>query len=154
MAGLRPHGVHAAAGRLRSGVRRARRGQGAVGRAAGLHRQGRRDRLLPGRRVRTALRAARRVRGRVGQLRRGAQDAEKALAGSCPIVGSFGARDLMGTKPSERLQRALAVLEVKHDVQVYPDSGHRFMSQSSGVGGVMAKIMWALPAARMNDGAL
>jgi carboxymethylenebutenolidase len=68
-------------------------------------------------------------------------DAEKALAGSCPIVGSFGARDVGGTKPSERLQRALVVLEVKHDVHVYPESGHRFMSQSSGFGGMMAKIM-------------
>lgn len=68
------------------------------------------------------------------------KDAEKALAGSCPIVGSFGARDVGGTKPSERLQRALAVLEVKHDVHVYPESGHRFMSQASGFGGVMAKI--------------
>jgi carboxymethylenebutenolidase len=68
-------------------------------------------------------------------------DAEKALAGSCPIVGSFGARDIGGTKPAERLQRALVVLDVKHDVHVYPESGHRFMSQSSGFGGVMAKIM-------------
>lgn len=68
-------------------------------------------------------------------------DAEKALAGSCPIVGSFGARDIGGTKAPERLQRALVVLEVEHDVHVYPESGHRFMSQSSGFGGVMAKIM-------------
>jgi carboxymethylenebutenolidase len=68
-------------------------------------------------------------------------DAEKALAGSCPIVGSFGARDVGGTKAPERLQRALVVLEVEHDVHVYPESGHRFMSKSSGFGGVMAKIM-------------
>src|SRR5215469_1915450 len=69
------------------------------------------------------------------------KDAEAALAGSCPIVGSFGGRDPMGTKPPERLERALAVLDVKHDVKVYPNSGHRFMSKSSGVGAVFAKIL-------------
>jgi carboxymethylenebutenolidase len=68
-------------------------------------------------------------------------DAEKALAGSCPIVGSFGARDVGGTKAPERLQRALVALEVKHDVHVYPESGHRFMSRASGFGGVLAKMM-------------
>ena len=69
------------------------------------------------------------------------KDAEDALAGSCPIVGSYGARDQMGTKPPERLQRALVVLDVRHDVKVYPNSGHRFMSQASGAGGVLAKIL-------------
>jgi carboxymethylenebutenolidase len=69
------------------------------------------------------------------------KDAEGALAGSCPIVGSFGARDQMGTKPPERLQRALVVLDVKHDVKVYPNSGHRFMSKASGAGAVFAKIL-------------
>ncbi|GEM_PF-64352 len=67
-------------------------------------------------------------------------DAERALAGACPVVGSFGARDLMGTKPPERLQRALAVLDIPHDVVVYPGSGHRFMSKSSGAGALAAKI--------------
>ena len=51
------------------------------------------------------------------------KDAERVLAGACPVVGSFGGRDPMGTKHPERLQRALAVLEVPHDVQVYPGSG-------------------------------
>jgi carboxymethylenebutenolidase len=68
------------------------------------------------------------------------QDAEKALAGACPIVGSFGGRDPMGTKHPERLQRALTVLEVPHDIEVYPGSGHRFMSESSGAGAVLAKV--------------
>jgi len=69
------------------------------------------------------------------------KNAESALAGSCPIVGSFGARDQMGTKPPERLQRALVVLDVKHDVKVYPNSGHRFMSKASGAGAVLAKVL-------------
>jgi carboxymethylenebutenolidase len=68
------------------------------------------------------------------------KDAEAALRGACPVVGSFGARDLMGTSHPERLQRALTVLEIPHDVEVYPGSGHRFMSQSSGAGAVLAKL--------------
>ncbi len=68
------------------------------------------------------------------------EDAETVLAGACPIVGSFGARDVMGTKGPERLQRALVTLEIKHDVEVYPGSGHRFLTKSTGFGGVMAKL--------------
>lgn len=67
-------------------------------------------------------------------------DAQTALAGACPVVGSFGGRDPMGTKPPERLQRALTVLDVPHDIHVYPASGHRFMSQASGAGAALAKI--------------
>ena len=58
-------------------------------------------------------------------------DAETALRGACPIVASYGGRDQMGTKPPERLQRALTVLEIPHDVEVYPGSGHRFMTETS-----------------------
>lgn len=68
------------------------------------------------------------------------KDAESALAGACPVVGSFGGRDAMGTQHPERLQRALAVLEVPHDVKVYPGSGHRFMTQTSGPSAVLAKL--------------
>jgi carboxymethylenebutenolidase len=68
------------------------------------------------------------------------KDAEDVLAGACPIVGSFGGRDAMGTKHPERLQRALAVREIPHDIEVYPGSGHRFMSQASGAGAMLAKI--------------
>ena len=68
------------------------------------------------------------------------KNAEAALAGACPVVGSFGARDLMGTSHPERLQRALTVLEIPHDIEVYPGSGHRFMTPSSGVGGAVAKL--------------
>ena len=67
-------------------------------------------------------------------------DAETLLAGACPIVGSYGGRDPMGTKHPERLQRALVVLDVPHDVHIYPGSGHRFMSQSAGAGAIIAKV--------------
>jgi carboxymethylenebutenolidase len=68
------------------------------------------------------------------------KDAETVLAGACPIVGSYGGRDPMGTQHPERLRRALAVLDVPHDVEVYPGSGHRFMSEASGASAVFAKV--------------
>ena len=68
------------------------------------------------------------------------EDAEQVLAGACPIVGSFGGRDLMGTKHPERLQRALTVLQVPNDVEVYPGAGHRFMTESSGAGAALARF--------------
>jgi carboxymethylenebutenolidase len=68
------------------------------------------------------------------------KDAERALAGACPIVGSFGGRDPMGTAHPERLQRALVVLEVPHDVKVYPGSGHRFMTKTTGAGAALARV--------------
>ena len=55
-------------------------------------------------------------------------DAETVLAGSCPIVASYGGRDLMGTAHPERLEAALTALGVPHDVKVYPAAGHSFMS--------------------------
>jgi carboxymethylenebutenolidase len=67
-------------------------------------------------------------------------DAERVLAGACPIVASFGGRDPMGTQHPERLQRALTVLEIPHDVQVYPGSGHRFMTETSGAAGLLARL--------------
>jgi carboxymethylenebutenolidase len=67
------------------------------------------------------------------------KDAERLLKGACPIVASYGGRDPMGTQHPERLQRALAVLEVPHDVEVYPGAGHRFMTESRGAGAVLAK---------------
>ena len=67
------------------------------------------------------------------------KDPDSVLAGSCPIVGSFGGRDRMGAAGPERLQRALAVLEVPHDMKVYPGSGHRFMTESTGASAVLAK---------------
>jgi carboxymethylenebutenolidase len=68
------------------------------------------------------------------------KNAERLLSGACPIVASYGGRDPMGTQHPERLQRALAVLEVPHDVEVYPGSGHRFMTESHGAGAVLAGL--------------
>jgi carboxymethylenebutenolidase len=55
-------------------------------------------------------------------------DADTVLAGSCPIVPSYGGRDPMGPAHPRRLEAALTALAVPHDVKVYPQAGHSFMS--------------------------
>jgi carboxymethylenebutenolidase len=58
------------------------------------------------------------------------KDAEQALAGACPIVGSYGGRDRspLGRKAAIRLNGALTALGVEHDVKIYPEAGHGFMN--------------------------
>jgi carboxymethylenebutenolidase len=68
-------------------------------------------------------------------------DAEGALAGACPVVASFGGRDRSMKKAApETLERALTVLEVPHDVKVYPGSGHRFMTRATGAEAAFMKV--------------
>src|SRR5271166_4266625 len=58
------------------------------------------------------------------------KQAEQALAGSCPIVGSYGGKDRspMGRSAAPRLERALTALDVDHDVKVYPAASHGFIN--------------------------
>src|SRR6516225_2674559 len=67
-------------------------------------------------------------------------DAERALAGSCAVVASYGARDPMGAGPPRRLEEALTALDVPHDVKVYPGAGHSFMG---------IKPSWLTPLVRL-----
>jgi carboxymethylenebutenolidase len=53
----------------------------------------------------------------------------KHLEGICPVVGGYGGRDRIFASHGERLERHLTTLGVEHDVKVYPDAGHSFMSQ-------------------------
>jgi carboxymethylenebutenolidase len=51
------------------------------------------------------------------------------LRGACPVVPSYGAKDKMiGRTHAERLRRHLQALGVEHDVKVYDDAGHCFMT--------------------------
>jgi carboxymethylenebutenolidase len=56
-------------------------------------------------------------------------DAATRLAGSCPIVGSYGRRDRTLRGRADRLEQALEALHVPHDVKEYPDAGHSFMNR-------------------------
>jgi len=67
-------------------------------------------------------------------------DAESALAGSCPVVGSYGARDTMGVSHPQRLEAALTALGVPYDVKVYPEAGHSFMSPKPAAAAPLTKL--------------
>ena len=57
-------------------------------------------------------------------------DAERVLAGACPIVASYGGRDRspMGYRAAARLERVLTANGVDHDIKVYPDASHGFLN--------------------------
>ena len=56
------------------------------------------------------------------------EDAASFLAGACPIVGSFGAKDRQLRGAAQRLEQALTANHVDHDVKEYPDAGHAFLN--------------------------
>ena len=57
------------------------------------------------------------------------RDPQEVLAGACPVVASYGAKDrgLRGT--AARLEQVLTGLGVEHDVKEYPDAGHSFLNR-------------------------
>ncbi len=57
------------------------------------------------------------------------KDPSERLAGSCPIVASYGARDWMLKGRAERLERTLTELGISHDIKEYPDAGHSFLNR-------------------------
>ncbi len=60
--------------------------------------------------------------------------AQSVLAGACPIVASYGARDRANRGTAGRLGRALGALGVDHDVKEYPDAGHAFLNDHESAG--------------------
>jgi carboxymethylenebutenolidase len=60
-------------------------------------------------------------------------DAETALQGACPIVGSFGGKDRMLRGAADRLERALENLGVDHDIAEYATAGHSFLNDHHSV---------------------
>jgi carboxymethylenebutenolidase len=62
------------------------------------------------------------------------KDAASLLADSCPVVGSFGGRDLTLRGAARRLDSALAGAGVPHDVKEYPGAGHGFINDHDGAG--------------------
>ena len=60
------------------------------------------------------------------------KDAPVLLTGSCPIVASYGGRDRLFASMPGKLSEALDGAGVPHDVKVYPEAGHSFMSRGGG----------------------
>jgi carboxymethylenebutenolidase len=59
---------------------------------------------------------------------------ERFLAGACPIVASYGARDRANRGTASRLGQALQALGVDHDVKEYPGAGHAFLNDHDSAG--------------------
>jgi carboxymethylenebutenolidase len=59
---------------------------------------------------------------------------ERFLAGACPIVGSYGAKDRANRGTARRLAGVLEALGVEHDVKEYPQAGHAFLNDHEGAG--------------------
>ncbi|ABQ91058.1 dienelactone hydrolase family protein [Roseiflexus sp. RS-1] len=57
------------------------------------------------------------------------KEIERVLAGACPIVASYGAKDITLRGAAQRLEQALTTLGIEHDVKEYPDAGHAFLNE-------------------------
>ncbi len=68
------------------------------------------------------------------------QDAERALAGSCPIVASYGGKDRLIRNGGPRLESALTAAGVEHDVKTYADAGHSFLNRHTGWAAALGKV--------------
>lgn len=53
---------------------------------------------------------------------------QQALRAACPIVGSYGRRDLATRSHGVRLEQHLSALGIDHDVEIHPGAGHSFMT--------------------------
>ncbi len=53
---------------------------------------------------------------------------DEALAGACPVVASYGGRDLMLRGAAVKLAASLDRVGVRHDVKEYPAAGHSFLN--------------------------
>jgi carboxymethylenebutenolidase len=69
------------------------------------------------------------------------KDAESALAGACPIVASYGAKDRWAPGAATELERVLTAVRVDHDVKEYPDAGHSFLNNHQSVLFKMLKVV-------------
>ncbi|WP_308168196.1 dienelactone hydrolase family protein [Nonomuraea sp. NEAU-A123] len=53
---------------------------------------------------------------------------QEELRAVCPVVGSYGGRDLGFVPHGSRLREHMRALGVEHDVEIYPAAGHSFMT--------------------------
>ena len=73
---------------------------------------------------------------------------DEALAGACPILGNYGAKDAQLKDAKSKLDASLSAQGIEHDVKLYPNSGHAFMNPKQGGGpifGTLLRITGAKP---------
>jgi carboxymethylenebutenolidase len=54
------------------------------------------------------------------------------LRGVCPVLGGYGGQDRLFAAQGRRLEKLLTEMGVDHDVKIYEEAGHSFMSRNSG----------------------
>ncbi len=54
---------------------------------------------------------------------------DERLEGACPVVASYGGRDLSLRGAAAKLETALEKAGVAHDVKEYPAAGHSFLNE-------------------------
>jgi carboxymethylenebutenolidase len=69
------------------------------------------------------------------------KDMDAALAGACPILGNYGAKDGQLKDAKVKLDETLTKLNVVHDIKMYADSGHAFMNPKQGGGPVFGTLL-------------
>jgi carboxymethylenebutenolidase len=58
------------------------------------------------------------------------RDLDTALAGACPIVGSYGRRDPLNRGATRKLKETLERAGIRHDVKEYPTASHAFLNDA------------------------
>ncbi|MBE7189249.1 dienelactone hydrolase family protein, partial [Jatrophihabitans endophyticus] len=56
------------------------------------------------------------------------KDFDEAFRGACPVVGSYGGKDVSLRGAAAKLEDALAERDIAHDVKEYPSAGHSFLN--------------------------
>ncbi len=54
------------------------------------------------------------------------------VANSCPVVASYGENDRHFLKPAHQLKRRLQEENIDHDLKIYKETGHSFMTKPRG----------------------
>ncbi len=68
-------------------------------------------------------------------------DIDAILDGACPILASYGGRDRTLKGAAARLNGALELRQIVHDVKEYPDAGHSFLDKYKGLIGALSVVM-------------
>jgi carboxymethylenebutenolidase len=55
---------------------------------------------------------------------------ETALRGACPVVASYGGKDVALPRAAAKVEAALTDLGIAHDVKEYPTAGHCFLNDA------------------------
>jgi carboxymethylenebutenolidase len=55
---------------------------------------------------------------------------ERHLSGACPIVASYGKKDVSTRGAAGKIERELTKAGVPHDVKLYPNAGHSFLNDA------------------------